>query len=95
MIPNASVIPNLFRNLKLNTTKQGMLKQVQHDKVEKISVHGIGYKIASLSCMLRSKNISEAKIVQSTYRVVKWHFQQHLYGGYTLQRTSNDRQSYS
>ncbi|MCJ7807526.1 MAG: hypothetical protein MUP73_02240 [Dehalococcoidia bacterium] len=37
----------------------------------RISVHGIGYIIAALSCMLRSKIISEDKIVQSTYRVVK------------------------
>jgi hypothetical protein len=75
MIPNASVIPNLFRKLKLNIAKQGMLKQVQHDKVEEISIHGIGYTIASLSCTLRSKIISESKTVQSTYHVVKWHFQ--------------------
>jgi hypothetical protein len=32
-----SAIPNAFRNLKFNTIKQGMLKQVQHDKVEEIS----------------------------------------------------------
>jgi len=30
IIPNASVIPNLFRDLKINA---GMLKQVQHDNV--------------------------------------------------------------
>ena len=30
VIPNTPVIPNLFRNLKVNT---GMLKQVQHDNM--------------------------------------------------------------
>jgi len=34
---NDNVIPNLFRNLKINTMKRGMLKQVQHDNVEEIS----------------------------------------------------------
>jgi len=33
---NDNVIPNLFRNLKINTMKRGMLKQIQHDNVEEI-----------------------------------------------------------
>jgi len=37
IIPNAPVIPNSFKNLKINTMKRGMLKQVQHDNVEEIS----------------------------------------------------------